>query len=155
MLETSKITKVNVEILHYQEKLTGKDIRKDFKKRIKKLINSHKSIDKNDLKKEEEKNEEEPNIEDQQLEIDINIKEMNTGKKGKYFQNLFKIKYFHKEKKLTTYCIIFQAFGEHNKCFFDCSNFPETNISVEVNKINELNFKIINDIKELYRSSLR
>ena len=96
MLENSKITKVNVEILHYQEKLNGKDIRKDFKKRIKKLINCHEPFGEKDGKKEEEKNEEEAITEDERVEIDINIREMNNGKKGKlFFLNLYKRKYFY------------------------------------------------------------
>jgi len=89
MLEKSKIIKVNVEIFHYIEKVPVKDIVKDFKKKIKKLLNAQKIFKSN--KKEKGENENEKNLEETksnpdelQPEIDIDIRQLNSGKK-RYF----------------------------------------------------------------------
>ena len=141
MVEISKIIKVNVEILHYVEKLNAKEVRKDFKKNIKKLVNLFNSKILKKSKEEAPKDKEEQKSKDlssneedetEGLDIDIDIRELNYGKKGSLFIIYNKIMFDIKEKKLSTYCVVFQALGKNNKCFFDCSNFPETNISVEV-----------------------
>ena len=91
MLERSKIEKVNVEILHYAEKVQVKDLVKEFKKRIKKSINLQKISKPNKNKKEgeeEEKNSEDKISPDEQPEIDIDIRLLNSGKKRKINLNI-------------------------------------------------------------------
>ena len=92
MLERSKIEKVNVEILHYAEKVQVKDLVKEFKKRIKKSINSQKISKPNKNKKEgeeNEKNSDEDKISaEEQPEIDIDIRFLNSGKKRKINFNI-------------------------------------------------------------------
>lgn len=83
MLEKSRIIKVNVEIFHYVDKLPVKDITKECKKGIKKLLNTQKNkiINHRELEDEKFPNEAFEDKQAKKFEIDVTIRELNMGKK--------------------------------------------------------------------------